>query len=167
MKLFCVNTIVFFGFSLCSSRTHYLQADGGCLPHLKVLVSTPSMHMHTQNIHTHNTQTHHYPWHTQPTACPCPPVTSPLAPPHSVPLACHFTSTSLPPQFACVCVSVRVSVCVDIHVCMWLDMCVLDHECTHVSSHLKYGCVCLACISWLISLAENLGRCWWKKHHHK
>lgn len=69
---------VFSRFWLSSTSTHYLQAAGGCLPHLKVSVWMPSTHTHTH-------PKHHYPWHTQPTACPCPLVTQPLPPPHSVP----------------------------------------------------------------------------------
>lgn len=86
---------VFSGFWLSSSSAHYLQAAGGCLPHLKVSVSPPSAHTHT---------------HTQPTACPCPLVTQPLAPPHCVPLACHFTTTALPPSSVRVCVLIYMSV---------------------------------------------------------
>ena len=62
----------------------------------------------------------------------------------------------------------RVCVCADIHVRVGLDVCVLECECAHLSlSPLKYGCACLFCISWLVPSAENLGRCWWKKHRHK
>lgn len=72
-------------------------------------------------------------------------------------------TSAAPPSLLCECAWAYINVC------MRLDMCVLDRECTHISSfsHLKYGRVCPACISWLISLAENLGRCWWKKQRHK
>lgn len=56
-------------------------------------------HTHITTLDTHNQQ-----------HVPVPFVTLPLAPPPSVPFACHITSTSLPPLF-CACVTIYMSVC--------------------------------------------------------
>lgn len=114
---FCIT--VFSRFWLSSTSTHYLQAAGGCLPHFKVFVSPASTPAHT------HTSKHHFPWHTQATACPCPFVTQPLAPPHSVPLACHFTTTSLLCGCVCVCVLIYMSMCA--LKCVYWSVCVCEH----------------------------------------
>lgn len=118
-----------------------------CLCHRQACAHTHT-HTHTETslLLTHTTDCVSLsPCHTTPgptSLCPL-----------SLPLHQHLP-LSLPLPSVCVCVYIHVRV-------YWSVS-------AHTSlSHLKYGRVCLACISWLVPSAENLGRCWWKKHHHK
>lgn len=129
---------------------HTLFTGSWCLSATPQGVCQWQAHTHTL---THTK--HHYPWH--PAACPRLLVKHPMVLPHSVPLACHFTTGS---SFLCLHVPINKSLCAVVreHVQVW------D---THNSLHpLKYGCVFPLCISWLFTSGKNLGEGWWKERRH-
>ena len=65
---------------------------------------------------THTHPQHHYPWH--PAVCPSLLVKHPMVLPHSVPLACHFTTGS---SFLCLCVPINksLSTAMRVHIQVW------------------------------------------------